>query len=176
MPSVAQGFKESVSSFNGEFTAVAHSTEEGVVICSKHKFLRWSIHRKARLTPRNLCAFLSVAVGLRSLSFVILGTEYKKDLDWKKGISSFHWPFSSLPLLILSTEQNEHCFHLLGVSFPWEQWSAQQEGECTPCRAPVQTLPATYVLSDCALKACPGFMLPAYMTNLLGCILAQYLS
>ena len=32
MPSVAQGFKEPVSSFNGEFTAVAHSTKEGIVI------------------------------------------------------------------------------------------------------------------------------------------------
>lgn len=32
MPSVAQGFKKSVSSFNGEFTAVAHCTKEGIVI------------------------------------------------------------------------------------------------------------------------------------------------
>lgn len=32
MPSVAQSFKKPVSSFNGEFTAMAHSTEEGIVI------------------------------------------------------------------------------------------------------------------------------------------------
>jgi len=35
MPSVAQGFKKPISSFNGEFTAMAHSTEEGIVICKK---------------------------------------------------------------------------------------------------------------------------------------------
>lgn len=33
MPGVAQGFKKPVSSFNGEFTAIAHGTKEGVVIC-----------------------------------------------------------------------------------------------------------------------------------------------
>lgn len=32
MPSLAQGFKKPVSSFNGEFTAVAHRTKEGIVI------------------------------------------------------------------------------------------------------------------------------------------------
>lgn len=35
MPSVAQSFKKPVSSFNGEFTAVAESTEEGIVICKQ---------------------------------------------------------------------------------------------------------------------------------------------
>lgn len=32
MPSVAQSFKKSVPSFNGEFTAMAHSTKKGIVI------------------------------------------------------------------------------------------------------------------------------------------------
>lgn len=35
MPSVAQGFKKPVSSFNGELTAMAHGTEEGIVICKQ---------------------------------------------------------------------------------------------------------------------------------------------
>lgn len=35
MPSVAQSFKKPVSSFNGEFTAMAESTEEGIVICKQ---------------------------------------------------------------------------------------------------------------------------------------------
>lgn len=35
MPSVAQSFKKPVSSFNGEFTAMAHGTEEGIVICKQ---------------------------------------------------------------------------------------------------------------------------------------------
>lgn len=35
MPSVAQGFKKPVSSFDGEFTAMAHCTKEGIVICKE---------------------------------------------------------------------------------------------------------------------------------------------
>lgn len=34
MPGVAQGFKKPVSSFNGEFAAMAHGTKEGIVICT----------------------------------------------------------------------------------------------------------------------------------------------
>lgn len=35
MPSVAQSFKKPVSSFNGELTAMAHGTKEGIVICKQ---------------------------------------------------------------------------------------------------------------------------------------------
>lgn len=34
MPGVAQGFKKFVTSFNGKFTAMAHGTKEGIVICT----------------------------------------------------------------------------------------------------------------------------------------------
>lgn len=84
MPSVAQGFKKSVSSFNGEFTAVAHCTKEGIVICKEIQ-TAFIAHAEKQDWPFENFA-LSLAIGLDVLRFIWLSILNKELLDWKPGM------------------------------------------------------------------------------------------
>lgn len=94
MPSVAQGFKKPVSSFNGEFTAVAHCTKEGIVIC---KEIQTAFKAYAEKQDWPFESFvLSLAIRLDLLKFIRLSILNEELLDRKPRMLS-SCKFSSLP-------------------------------------------------------------------------------
>lgn len=74
MPSVAQSFKKPVSSFNGEFTAMAHSTEEGIVICKQIQTdLKMEHMQKSKIDPLKPLCFSFNGSGFALVEFYNTG-------------------------------------------------------------------------------------------------------
>lgn len=84
MPSVAQGFKKPVSSFDGEFTAMAHRTKEGIVICKEIQ-TAFKAHAEKQDWPFESFA-LTLAIDLDLLSFIRLSILNKELLDRRRGM------------------------------------------------------------------------------------------